>query len=425
VLVTALASVLAAAFAAGSLTPTIRGDLAAAGRATIDLGADDSAHALSVQADGKLLIGGGTYVRDRGRWVVMRLASDGRLDPGLGRGGVVVGPFGRRFGGDNAIFELAVMSDGRIVVAGLRGDDVVVARYQTDGSPDATFGGGDGVTTIVKIDGGWLGCKDPTGLVVGPDGTTNVLLSVGCGGEGGELVQASLVRLDSAGVPDKSFDHDGSQTFSLASSRRCTYVGGLALQADGRLLVGGGDGGCYEQRSPFRLARINPDGALDSSFAPRGRRAVRFAGRFAYANDLASDAAGRIVLAGFVGSSEAHGRFAAARVTPAGTPDASFGHAGRATVGPRSPEWSAARAVALGADGAPVLAGSAGRRAAVAKLTASGTRARYWREPRDGCLGLIDEVAVTADQGVLVLGKTKWTRACGKRDDIALVRLAM
>ena len=422
---------LAAAFAAGATTPTIRGDLAVTGRETIDLGGYESAYALSVQPDGKLLVGGGTSARDqadRARWVLMRFAPDGRLDPGFGNGGVEVGPFGGRFESIDAIRQLAVTADGRIVAAGIRGDDAAVARYQADGSPDPTFGGGDGVTPIAKLDGDPSSCKSPTGLVVGPDGTTNVLLSVGCGGESGELVQASVVRLDAAGVPDKSFDHDGSQTFSLASRWRCGYAGGLALQADGRLLVGGGDGGCYERRSPFRLARINPDGTLDASFGPRGRRALRFAGPYAEASDLATDAAGRIVLAGFSGTSEFRGMFAAARLTPMGTPDASFGNAGRVTPGPRSPRWSAAFAVALGADGAPVLAGAAGwnrSRAAVAKLTSSGALARYWREPRAGCLEAASDVAVTANHGVFIVGTTRSTRACGKDANIELVRPPM
>src|SRR4051794_632336 len=105
-----LAAALAAAFAVGATTPTVRGDLARDGLETIDLGGDDGADALAIQPDGKILVGGSTSARrDRSRWALVRLDADGRLDPTFGRGGLVAGGYGARYDTEDRITQIAVM----------------------------------------------------------------------------------------------------------------------------------------------------------------------------------------------------------------------------------------------------------------------------------------------------------------------------
>src|SRR4051794_17715847 len=160
----ALAAILASMFSVGAAAPTVRGQLARDGVETIDLGGDDGAWALALQPDGKILVGGGTSVaRERSRWVLLRLGVDGQLDPGFGRGGLLAGPLGERYQPGKAIRQIAVMPDGRIVFPATDGEDVAVARYRADGSIDPSFGEGDGLSVVSRVD---RGCMTPTGLAV-------------------------------------------------------------------------------------------------------------------------------------------------------------------------------------------------------------------------------------------------------------------
>src|SRR5262245_59503870 len=80
-----------------------------------------------------------------------RYNTDGSLDTSFGTGGEVVTDFGGYFGAGRAV---ALLTDGKIVVAGAGGGaDFAVVRYNSDGSLDASFGSG-GVVAITFADQG-------------------------------------------------------------------------------------------------------------------------------------------------------------------------------------------------------------------------------------------------------------------------------
>src|SRR5262249_17768217 len=101
--------------------------------------------AMALQPDGKMvLVGIGT----RGTsddFVVARINSDGQEDKSFGNGGNVSTDFG---GNDNAL-AVAVQPDSKIVVAGVTNPagQFALARYNTDGSLDSSFGSGGKVIT--------------------------------------------------------------------------------------------------------------------------------------------------------------------------------------------------------------------------------------------------------------------------------------
>jgi uncharacterized delta-60 repeat protein len=102
---------------------------------------------------------------------------------------------------------VAVQPDGRVIVAGrvIEGPDQGwgVARYNADGSPDRTFGGGDGRV--------YLPFESPAyvhGVAVAPDGRIVVA--------GGVDLDFAVMRLNADGTPDTTFDGDGNdQLFAL------------------------------------------------------------------------------------------------------------------------------------------------------------------------------------------------------------------
>jgi uncharacterized delta-60 repeat protein len=112
-------------------------------------GREAIANALAIQPDGKLLVAG--QASDGGATKVMlaRFNADGSPDASFGSGGIVLTSVGD--GDDVAASAVAVQPDGRIAVAGHAtdsgGTDMMMARYHGDGSPDGSFGTG-GVSLI-------------------------------------------------------------------------------------------------------------------------------------------------------------------------------------------------------------------------------------------------------------------------------------
>ncbi|MDB5295259.1 MAG: uncharacterized protein JWO31_1242, partial [Phycisphaerales bacterium] len=235
-----------------------------------------------------------------GDFLVARYAADGQLDPTFGGGDGWVttdfAPGGAGGGGVDSFLDqaagLAVLPDGRFVVAGLSrdasgnpGDDVVrmaVSRYNADGSPDAAFGGGDG-KTAVGVPG------DPTlslnGVAVAAT-TGGRIVVAGTAYPAAYSYDAAprfaVARFAADGSLDPTFGTGGVSADPLVTSYSdqvppappapfyaLLTADALAVLPNGKLLVGGtadvaGDYG-IDQRS-FALARYNADGSLDSTF---------------------------------------------------------------------------------------------------------------------------------------------------------------
>ncbi len=123
------------------------------GKVITDLGADDSAASLVIQANGKIILAG-----DRsGSFALARYNSDGSLDTSFGSGGKVT----TYMGGISDISSINIQADGKIVAVGdiLTGSGVVytefaLARYNSDGSLNTSFGNGGKVITPIsnKVD---------------------------------------------------------------------------------------------------------------------------------------------------------------------------------------------------------------------------------------------------------------------------------
>ena len=185
---------------------------------------NSSGNALELQSDGKIVLGGTISGFPTGDFGLARYNSDGTLDSSFGVGGLVRTSVSSS-GTENAT-ELAIQSDGSILLAGyanLNGsNDFAVVRYLPNGTLDSTFGTGGIVTTHVT--GNDLGnC-----LKVLPDGK----IVVGGGADG----KLAVVRYNSNGSLDPTFGSGGKvvTTFSSATSNA------MAVLAGGKLLFGGG-----------------------------------------------------------------------------------------------------------------------------------------------------------------------------------------
>jgi uncharacterized delta-60 repeat protein len=160
------------ASAAGELDPSF----GTGGKVLSDFSRNDTAYAVLVQPDGKVVAVGETQEAPTGGNFVFGLArytTDGSLDASFGAGGKVLTAF---TGFDHA-FAAALQSDGRIVVAGSAGLDFGLARYQPDGALDAGFGAGgtamtdfgsnyDQATAVAVGEDGKLYARTPKGRVL-------------------------------------------------------------------------------------------------------------------------------------------------------------------------------------------------------------------------------------------------------------------
>ena len=106
---------------------------------------------------------------------------------------------------------------------------------------------------------------------------------------GGSLGNFAVARYNSNGTLDTSFNLDGKLTTDFS---RYDLANTMAIQADGKILVAGGSD------SDFAVARYNSNGTLDTSFDGDGKLRINFSDGYDFANSMAIQTDGRIVLAG-------------------------------------------------------------------------------------------------------------------------------
>ena len=147
----------------GSLDSAFSGD----GTQTTDLGGDEGASDVAIQRDGKVVAVGHSYsfIGSSTNAVVARYNPDGSLDPGFGT--LFPGfQLTNISGADNAA-AVALEPDGKIVAAGATAEDFLLARYNSNGSADATFSDdGTQMTDFGGSDGAGGVALQPDGKIV-------------------------------------------------------------------------------------------------------------------------------------------------------------------------------------------------------------------------------------------------------------------
>jgi uncharacterized delta-60 repeat protein len=307
---------------------------------------DDRMLSLALQQDGKLVAGGKAFNGVNNDFALARYNTDGSLDASFGAGGLVVVNLGTGIG-DDQISGLTLQADGRIVVAGATfngvDSDFVVARFLSNGLLDASFGG-DGVVTT---DSG-RGNDAAYCLVVQPDGRIVVVGAT----FNNSAEDFGLMRYLSDGSVDTSFGTNGGVATAFGGGADLAYK--VALTSSGKIVVvGTTDNGV---NFDFAVARYLPNGSLDTSFDSDGKLTLDFASGDDIAFGVAVQPSGQIVVAGS-GFNGSVSTFAVARINANGNLDTSFASGGTilAQIG-LSPN-AVGRAVAIQADGKIVVAG--------------------------------------------------------------------
>lgn len=242
----------------------------------------------------------------------------GTLDPSFGSGGKVTTSF------DMLSLAEAVLlqPDGKLIAIGERHTftpsftEVAVARYNSDGTLDQSFGTGGKVTTPVVFGQFYYGKAG----VLQPDGKIVVLAY------SGNSNGTALLRFNSNGSFDTGFGTNGQVLSTLITGEGKD----IALQPDGKLVVVG-----HEAQNNYQIARYNSDGSVDTGFGASGLATVPIPGISAGADTVAVQPDGKILAGGehiIITMGKVFTYYGAlVRVQSNGALDTSFGDNGRIT----------------------------------------------------------------------------------------------
>ncbi len=267
---------------------------------------------VALEPDGKIVALGNIAVQDGvfGGFSLMRFNPDGSPDISFGINGLVLGNITGEW---DAAFQVATLSDGRIVVAGklqtnTSNNKGFVACYTQQGNLDRTFGDAG----IVNINLG-----EPL-LLNSVVTTTDDKIIAGGGYDGYEI----LLKYNNNGTPDLTFGDSGLAKMSFPDAKYGTTIKDIAIDNKGRIVTGGLFG--VQFKSAIKAGRFTEDGFTDTSFNKYGYAYTNYRTGDPYANAVAAQQNGKVIVAGYhtVGDS---GTFTAIRYDEDGSLDSAFG----------------------------------------------------------------------------------------------------
>ena len=308
----------------------------------------------ALQPDGKIVVVGFAYGNGTpGDFAIARYLANGNLDSSFGSNGKLISSIGPY---DDAAYDVTIQQDGKIVVAGSSNDNnytsfFAVARYHPNGAIDSSFGQngtavfhlGPFITSIGGYYYGRYANEWAKVIAAQPDGKIVVAGSSyalhNCYDYYGSVYcdeALGMARLNSDGSFDSTFGSNGRVRDTLL----LRTASGMALQADGRILVTG-----YGNQQAFIAERYNSNGNLDSTFGTNGKVIYNVGGSGfnSHSNALAILANGKIVLSGQASNNS----FAVARLLTNGSPDVSFNGTGSETfhIQPGSADYASSVAI--------------------------------------------------------------------------------
>ncbi len=331
------------------------------GRVTTDLGGTDYGFDIALGSNGRIVVAG---QRDRPSGTLMAVAvygPRGVLDRDFSKDGITFVGFDKEFQGANAV---AVGANDKIVIGGSTSNGETsrwaLARLRPNGSRDRGFGGDGRVTVDLTPSDEQI--NDLT-IVTG-----GKIVAVGSA-ESGLSPRIATARFLLGGALDRDFGKRGVKITDVANGADTAY--GVAEQPDEKLVVVGhvANGG----KADWGVLRFGPNGRLDDAFHGDGVRILTFGSDYEFAQSAAVQSNGRIVVVGRIRRSD-NDHFGVVRLKPNGSYDQSFSKDGRAIVDFDGGS-DTARDVALQGNGKIVVAGEAfdggHRRFAVARFLAS------------------------------------------------------
>lgn len=236
------------------------------GKVTTEISFASMAKAIAVQPNGKIVIAGTYYTGDFVNiyhGLLIRYKTDGTLDKDFGVEGIVM----EEIDFSESFEDMKLLADGKIVTGGsvapltqIATEQFMLAKYNSDGSRDNTFGFGGVARLTAGLHSGIAS------IVIQPDGK---IVAGGFEGIGGintsmDSVKFALARFDIQGNPDNTFGNFGV-VLTNVNENTPDAISTVRLQPDGKILAGGCFGG-----NQF-IVRYLADGTMDNSFGTNGK----------------------------------------------------------------------------------------------------------------------------------------------------------
>jgi uncharacterized delta-60 repeat protein len=273
------------------------------GTVYVDFGGNDDRPSAVTISNGKIIVAGWTEAGATGQdFAVARLNTDGSLDTTFDGDGKATFPLP---GDQYSPAAVAVDTAGRIDVTGSTSDGrLTVVRFTSGGAADASFGAGGKASTSVP------GFASSSAEGLGLMGDGRIVVSGTASGPtapGAQSNELVLARFTTGGILDPTFG--APDPASSTGARTGLFVDTslwagrtMAVQSDGKVVTAYSRKGADGTDLDFRVVRVLADGsALDPTFGTGGLTDIDFgnpSGTSEYAESLALDPGGRIVVAG-------------------------------------------------------------------------------------------------------------------------------
>ena len=308
---------------------------------------------MALQSSGKIIVAGsGVGPTNVNNYIVYRLNKNGSPDTSFGNNGAVEVNIA---GSGMICYDVAIQSDDKIVLAGYQGGsggygNMLIVRLTKGGKLDNSFGNG-GMYTLY-LTGKHSECRQ---LAIQPDG------KIIAAGYIDTLVLTAFfrydfaaIRLNANGTLDNSFGNGGIVRADKGTTDIAESVG---LLSDGRIVLAGMSS--YYSNTQFATLCLQSNGMVDQAFGNGGWQFMNFYGGTAYCEAMAIETDNDIIMAGPAYTPTSTGTnygVGLAKMNAQGIPDNYFGTAGIDT-SLVSHNYIGTNDVALQADGKIVVAG--------------------------------------------------------------------
>ncbi len=293
---------------------------------------DDSGRKITIDNDGNLVVVGESENKSNDDMVVWRYNPEGTIDTTFGNNGVVVKDNVAGGNGDDRAYSIIINDDGKLNITGFSYgssySDMMVLRYNPDGTIDTDFG----VNGVVVSNNAAGGNDEDYGYAIALDTANNILIgghSIGSGTDEDMVIW----RYDSNGALDTTFDTDGIVVYNgTANMDDMAYD--IIIDDKRRILTCGRiETGTSTNPLDMAVWRYNDDGTIDTNFGDNGVVVYNAAdgdgsleAGFGWACTI--DTNDNILVTGFIENADHDYVMAVWRYTDSGTLDTGFGDNG-------------------------------------------------------------------------------------------------
>ncbi len=277
---------------------------------------------IATQPDGKIIAAGiGDKLNKNGGTdffstdiLIARYLPNGELDESFGLLGKVI----LDLGGSETVNAITVQKDGKLVIAGNGSSKLLLARFNTNGSLDASFGNGLGYVENPSIN------ASAYSVALQPDG------KILAGGSSHSNMNLLLTRYLANGTLDQEFGDGGTIITSVGFYFLGMYINSLAVDETGKIIASGNTQD-NEGNNQIAVLRYLPNGTLDNSFDADGKKTIVFGGINGYSTKLLLPNQDKIIVTGYAYTDHPNADFALAFLNANGSFDSTFGTNGKTT----------------------------------------------------------------------------------------------